>query len=46
MLGICPIPEKERSRLFDRLLDGRRWSAPRPAPSGARSRVRRRQPSA
>jgi AcrR family transcriptional regulator len=60
MLGICPIPEKERSRLFDRLLDGRRWSAPggdaasgddthrvrRPAPPGARSRVRRRQTSA
>lgn len=61
MLGICPIPEKERSRLFDRLLDDRRWAAPgsdaakrgddthrvrRPAPPGARSRVRRRQPSA
>ena len=27
MLGICPVPEKERSRLFDRLLDDRRWSA-------------------
>ena len=61
MLGICPIPEKERSRLFDRLLDDHRWSPPgsdaakrgddthrvrRPASPGARSRVRRRQPSA
>jgi AcrR family transcriptional regulator len=28
MLGICPLPEKERNRLFDRLLDDHRWSAP------------------
>jgi AcrR family transcriptional regulator len=27
LLGICPLPEKERQRLFDRLLDDRQWSA-------------------
>ncbi|MDP1749840.1 MAG: TetR/AcrR family transcriptional regulator [Reyranella sp.] len=37
VLGICPIPEDERERLFDRLMDDRQWSGlgekkPNPAP--------------
>jgi AcrR family transcriptional regulator len=43
MFGMCPIPEKERSRLFDRLLDDRRWSALSGEGPKRRSRVRQRQ---
>ncbi len=27
VLGICPVPEDDRERLFDRLMDDRQWSA-------------------
>lgn len=26
VLGICPVPEHERARLFDRLMDDRKWT--------------------
>lgn len=40
MLGLCPLSEQERERLFDRLLDDRQWSsfaAPGTQPSGDHS---------
>jgi AcrR family transcriptional regulator len=41
LLGTCPFPEKERARLFDRLLDDRQWSSP----SRARTRSGRASPA-
>jgi len=40
MLGLCPLDEAERERLFDRLLDHRQWPAP------AKARKRRAPPVA
>jgi AcrR family transcriptional regulator len=37
MLGMCPLPEKERGRLFDRLLDDKQWSALSASPKGRKS---------
>lgn len=37
LLGLCPLSEKERSRLFDRLLDESRWEACTEAPKKPRS---------
>jgi AcrR family transcriptional regulator len=34
MLGMCPLPEKERERLFDRLLDDKQWSQLSASPKG------------
>lgn len=37
LLGLCPLSDKERSRLFDRLLDESRWVACTEAPKKPRS---------
>jgi AcrR family transcriptional regulator len=37
LLGLCPFSEEERARLFDRLLDERRWSAIAPVKGGPRT---------
>jgi len=47
LLGICPFTEKERTRLFDRLLDQRPWSpasrtATRSRPTSQARKPRRR----
>ena len=41
LLGLTPFPDKERDRLFDRLLDDRHW--PRLAPAAAKRPTRRRK---
>jgi len=37
LLGLCPLSDKERARLFDRLLDERQWVSPSDAPKKPRS---------
>jgi AcrR family transcriptional regulator len=40
LLGMCPLSERERTRLFERLLDDAQW--PAPAAGGAAPRGKRR----
>jgi len=37
LLGLCPLSDKERARLFDRLLDERQWVCSSEAPKKSRS---------
>ncbi|WP_165101346.1 MULTISPECIES: TetR/AcrR family transcriptional regulator [unclassified Caballeronia] len=37
LLGLCPLSDKERARLFDRLLDERQWTSSSEAPKKPRS---------
>ncbi|SAL47196.1 TetR family transcriptional regulator [Caballeronia udeis] len=37
LLGLCPLSDKERGRLFDRLLDERQWPSSAEAPKKTRS---------
>jgi hypothetical protein len=37
LLGLCPLSDKERGRLFDRLLDERQWVGCSGAPKKPRS---------
>ena len=37
LLGLCPLSDKERGRLFDRLLDERQWAGCSEAPKKTRS---------
>jgi len=37
LLGLCPLSDKERSRLFDRLLDERQWVSSSETPKKPRS---------
>jgi len=37
LLGLCPLSDKERSRLFDRLLDERQWVSSSEAPKKPRA---------
>jgi len=37
LLGLCPLSDKERGRLFDRLLDERQWASSVAAPKKPRS---------
>jgi AcrR family transcriptional regulator len=48
LLGLCPLGEAERRRLFERLLDGRQWTGlerpPAPPDGTASARPARRSP--
>lgn len=47
MMGICPLSDAERDRLFDRLLDDRQWAVPpeaaaEPASTPAKRKARKK----